>query len=79
MDTDTYRCTNIDTYTDIFPIIIVACVVAPIHMAKDCFEDICRFVVIIVTLCVIVQTSIGNATINAITGFAATAATRAAF
>jgi len=45
-------------------------------MAKDCFEDIRRVVVIIVTLCVIVQTSIGNATLSIIAIFAVAAATR---
>ena len=45
-------------------------------MAKDCFEDVCRVVVIIVTLCVIVQTSMGNVMINTITIFAVAAVTR---
>jgi len=80
MDTYTYNCTNTDTdtdiYTDIHPFIVVARVLAPTHMAKDCFEDVRLCVVIIVTLCVIVQTSMGNATINIITIFAVAAATR---
>ena len=45
-------------------------------MAKDCFEDVHRVIVIIVTLCVIVQTSMGNATLNTITIFAVAAANR---
>jgi hypothetical protein len=40
MDTYTYNVTNIDTYTDIHPIIVVARVLALIHTAKDCFEDV---------------------------------------
>jgi len=76
MDTDTYNCTNINTYTDIHPIIVVARVIALTQMAKDCFEDVRRFVVIIVTLCVIVQASIGKDMIDTITIFAFTAATR---
>ena len=51
-------------------------VLAPTRMAKDCFEDVRLCVVIIVTLCVIVQTSMGNATINIIIIFAIAAATR---
>ena len=44
-----------DTDADIHPIIVVARVLALTHTAKDCLEDVCRVVVIIVTLCVIVQ------------------------
>jgi len=40
MDTDTYNCTNIDTYTDIHRIIVAARVLALTHMTKDCFEDV---------------------------------------
>jgi hypothetical protein len=76
IDTYTYNCTNIDTYIDIHPIIVVARVLAPTHTTKDCFEDVCRIVVIIVNLCVIIQTSMGNATINIIIIFAIAAATR---
>ena len=35
-------------------------ILALTHMAKDCFEDVCRLVEIIVTMCVISQTSMGN-------------------
>jgi len=77
--TYTRNCTNTDTYTDIHPIIVAARVLALTHMANDFFEDVRRLVVIIVTLCVMVQTSIGNATINTITIFAVAAATGAAF
>jgi len=64
-----------DTYTDIHPIVVVARVLALTHMAKDYFEDVCRVVVIVVTL---VQTSIGDAKNNTITIiiFAVAAATR---
>jgi len=55
IDTYTYNYTNMDTDTDIHPIIVVARVLALTHTAKDCFEDVRRVVVIIVTLCVIVQ------------------------
>jgi len=68
-----YNCTNIDTYTNIHLIIVVARVLALTHTSKDCFEDICQVVVIIVTLCVIVQTSMGNTTINTIQIFAVAA------
>jgi len=73
IDTYTYNCTNTDTYTDIHHIIVVASVLTLTHMAKDCFEDVRQVVVIIVTLCVIVQTSMGNATINTITIFSVAA------
>jgi len=76
MDTYIYNCTYIDTYADIHPIIVVARVFVMTRMAKDCFEDVLRVVVIIVTLYVIVQTSMGNITINTITIFAVAAATR---
>jgi len=75
MDTYAYNCTNIDTYADIHPIIVEARVLALTHMAKDCFEDVLRVVVIIVTLYVIVHTSMGNIMINTITIFAVDAVT----
>jgi len=75
MDTYVYNCTNIDTYADIHPIIVEARVLALTHMAKDCFEDVLRVVVIIVTLYVIVHTSMGNIMINTITIFAVDAVT----
>jgi len=76
IDTYTYNCTNIDTYTDIHHIVVVARVFALTHTAKDCFEDVRRVVVIIVTLRIIVQMSIGNITIKTITIFAIATATR---
>jgi len=76
MDTDTYNCTDIDTYTDIRPIIVVNCVLTLTHTAKDCFEDFLRAVVIIVTLCVIVQISMGNTMINTVIIYAVSAAPR---
>jgi len=45
-------------------------------MAKDCFEGVRRAVVIIVTLCGNVQTSMGNVTINTLKIFTAATATR---
>jgi len=52
--TYTYNFINTDTDTDIHPIIVVACILALTHMAKDCFKDVRRVVIIIVTICVIV-------------------------
>jgi len=74
--TYSYNSTNTDTYTDIHPLIIVARVLALTHMAKDCVEDVRRVLVIIITLGIIVQTSMGNATINTSTIFVFNAATR---
>jgi len=45
-------------------------------MAKDCSKGVHRVIFIIATLCVIVQTSMGIATLNTITIFAVAAATR---
>jgi len=42
--------------------IIAACVLTVIHMAKDCFEDVRWFVFIIVTLCVIIRVITGICT-----------------
>jgi len=47
MDTDTYNCINIDTYTDIDPILVAGRVLTLTHLAKDCFEDSRWFVIII--------------------------------
>jgi len=63
MDTNTYNCNNIDTYTDIYPILVAGRVLTLTHLAaKDSFEDGRWFVVIIVTLCVIVRTITGTCT-----------------
>ena len=63
VDTDTYNCIIIDTYTDIYPILVAERVLTLTHLAaKDCFEDGHWFVVIIVTLCVIVRTITGTCT-----------------
>ena len=51
-----------DTYTDIHPIIVAARVLAPTQTAKDCFEDVRRVIVIIVTLCLIVRAITGTLT-----------------
>jgi len=63
-DTNTYNCTNMDTCTDIHPILVAACVLMLTHLAKYCFEDVHWFVVIIVavTLCVIVRAITGICT-----------------
>jgi len=34
MDTNTYNCSNIDTYTDIYPILFAGCVLALTHLFK---------------------------------------------
>jgi len=63
MDTNTYNCINIDTYTDIYPILVAGCVLALTNLtAKDNFEDARLVVVIIVTLCVIVRANTGTCT-----------------
>jgi len=63
MDTNTYNCINIDTYTDIYPILVVGRVLALTHLtAKDVFEDAHLVVVIVVTLCVIVRANTGTRT-----------------
>ena len=63
MDTNTYNCININTYTDIYPILVAGRVLALTHLtAKDIFEDARLVVVIIVTLCVIVRANTGTCT-----------------
>jgi len=62
MDTNTYECTIIHTYTDIHPILVAARVLALTHLAKDYFEDVHWFVVIVVALCVIVCAIMGTCT-----------------
>jgi len=63
MDTDTYNYNNIDTYNDIYAILVAGRVLALTHLAaKVSFEDGRWFVVIIVTLCVIVRTIMGTCT-----------------
>jgi len=40
MDTDNYNCISIDTYTDIYPILVAGRVLTLTYLAaKDCFED----------------------------------------
>jgi len=61
MDTNTYNCINIDTYTNIYPILVAGRVLALTHLAaKDSFEDARLVVVIVVTLCVIVRANTGS-------------------
>jgi len=63
MDTNTYNCIKIDTYTDIYPILVAGRVLALTHLAaKDIFEDAHLIVVIVVTLCVIVRANTGTCT-----------------
>jgi len=63
MDTDTYKCISIDTYTDIYTILVAGHVLTLTHLAaKDSFEDGRWFVVIIVTLCLIVRAITGTCT-----------------
>jgi len=61
MDTNTFNCINIDTYTDIYPILVAGRVLALTHLeAKDNFEDTHLVLVIVVTLCVIVHANMGT-------------------
>jgi len=63
VDTDTYNCIIIDTYADIYPILVADRVLTLTHLAaKHIFEDARRGVVIIVTLCVIVRAITGTCT-----------------
>ena len=63
MDTNTYNCINIDTYTDIYPIPVAGRVLVLTHLAaKDSFEDAHLVVVISVTLCVIILANTGTCT-----------------
>jgi len=63
MDTDTYNCINLNTYTNIYPILVAGRDLTLIHLAaKDCFEDSHWFIVIIVTLCVIIRAITGTCT-----------------
>eukprot|EP00277_Geminigera_cryophila_P013774 CAMPEP_0179462754 /NCGR_PEP_ID=MMETSP0799-20121207/45013_1 /TAXON_ID=46947 /ORGANISM="Geminigera cryophila, Strain CCMP2564" /LENGTH=58 /DNA_ID=CAMNT_0021265739 /DNA_START=97 /DNA_END=273 /DNA_ORIENTATION=- len=51
MDTNTYNCINIETYTDIYPVLVAGRVLALIHLAaEDSFEDAHLVVVIVVTV-----------------------------
>ena len=63
MHTNTYNCIIINTYTDIYPILISGRVLVLTHLtAKDSFEDAHLVVVIVVTLCVIVRADTGTCT-----------------
>jgi len=63
MDTNTYNFINIDTYTDVYPILVAGRLLTLTHLAaKDDFKDGRWFVVIIVTLCVIVHAITGTCT-----------------
>jgi len=63
MDISTYNCIIIDTYTDIYSILVAGRVLTLTHLsAKDNFEDARLVVVIIVTLCVLVRTNTGTST-----------------
>ena len=63
MDTNTYNCIIINTYTDIHPILVVGSVLTLTHLAaKDNFEDARLVIVIVVTLCVIICANTGTCT-----------------
>ena len=63
MDTNTYNCIIIDTYTDIYPILVAGRVLTLTHLAaEEDFEDARLVVVIIITLCVIVRANTGTCT-----------------
>jgi len=63
MDTNTYNCSNIDTDTDIYPILVAGRVLMLTHLAaRDNFEDARLVVVIVVTLCVIICANTGICT-----------------
>jgi len=63
MDTNTHNCIIIDTYTDIYPILVAGHVLTLIHLsAKDSFVDARLVAVIIVTLCVLVRADTGTCT-----------------
>ena len=54
MDTNTYNCIIINTYTDIYPMLVLGRVLTLTHMvAQDKVEDAYLVVVIVITLCVI--------------------------
>jgi len=54
MDTNTYNCIIINTYTDIYPMLALGRVLTLTHMvAQDKVEDAHLVVVIVITLCVI--------------------------
>jgi len=58
-----YNCIIINTYTDIYPILVAGRVLMLIHLAaKDNFEDARLVVVIVVTLCVIIRANTGTCT-----------------
>jgi len=61
--TDNSNCIIINTYIDIYPILVAGCVFTLTHLAaKDIFEDARQVIVIIITLCVIVRASTGTYT-----------------
>jgi len=62
-DTNTYNFITINTYTDIYPILVAGRVLTLTHLvAKDSFEDARCFVIIIITLGVIVRANKGTCT-----------------
>jgi len=65
MDTNTYNGIIIDTYTDIYPILVAGRVLTlTLLAAKDNFEDARLVVVIVITLCVIIRANTGTCTIR---------------
>ena len=67
MNTNTYTCSNIDTNTDIYPILVAGRVLTLTHLAAmDNFEDARLVVVIVVTLCVIARANTGTCTTSCV-------------
>jgi len=63
MDTNTHNCIIIDTYTDIYPILVANRVLTLTHLTvQDNVEDAHLVVVIVITLCVILCAHTGTCT-----------------
>jgi len=63
MDTVTYNYIIIDTYTDIYPILVAGRILTLTHLAaKDNLENARLVEVIVVTLCVIIRANTGTCT-----------------
>jgi len=63
IDNNAYDWIIIDSYTDIYPILVARRVLTLTHLAaKDIFEDAWLVLVIIVTLCVIIHANTGTCT-----------------
>jgi len=63
MDTNTYNCIIINTYTGVYPIIVANLVLTLTHLTvHDNVEDTLLVVVIVITLCVILCANTGTCT-----------------